>query len=135
MTMRTCGRVVPFGVAEMEVGTSMFIGSAALASQIARDTQPLECVFGAARGEHAFLGARCLFIPADAGDQAIETAFGEREFQSFCLACRRSRGWRQSRIDSLQRRTGFYPEIELPFLAVAITKRVHLRKFLAGVDV
>ena len=44
MTMRTCGRVVPFGVAEMEVGTSMFIGSATLASQIARDTQPLECV-------------------------------------------------------------------------------------------
>src|SRR2546423_10766061 len=46
MTMRTCGRVVPFGVAEMEVGTSMFIGSAALASQLVRDTQPLECVFG-----------------------------------------------------------------------------------------
>jgi len=46
MTIRTCGRVVPFGVAEMEVGTSMFIGSAALVSEIARDTQPLECVFG-----------------------------------------------------------------------------------------
>src|SRR5436305_15318955 len=38
-------------------------------------------------------------------------------------------------MDSLQRRTGLYPEIELPFLAVAIAKRVHLRKLLAGVDV
>src|SRR5436190_22615980 len=74
--------------------------------------------FGAARGEHAFLGAGCLFIPADAGDEAVEAVFGEREFQSFGLACRRSRGRRQSRIDSLQRRAGFYPEIELPFLAV-----------------
>src|SRR5256714_9973551 len=76
--------------------------------------------FGAPRREHAFLGARCLFIPADPGDQAVESIFGEREFQSFGLACRRSRGRRQSRIDSLPRRAGFYPEIELPFLAVAI---------------
>ncbi len=35
---------------------------------------------------------------------------------------------------ALQRRAGFDLQIELPFLAVAIAKRVHLRKFLAGID-
>jgi hypothetical protein len=61
--------------------------------------------------------------------------FGERELQSLGLARGGSRGRRQGRVDRLQRRARFDSEIELPFLAVAIAKRVHLREFLAGIDV
>src|SRR5216683_7196882 len=48
MTMRTCGRVVPFGVAESAVGRIMFMGSlnSMSGSEIAGDAQPLEGVFG-----------------------------------------------------------------------------------------
>src|SRR5580704_15868399 len=48
MTMRTCGRVVPSGVADVAVETIMFIGTLNSLSflEIARDTQPLESVFG-----------------------------------------------------------------------------------------
>src|ERR1700693_5248749 len=48
MTMRTCGRVVPFGVVDMVAGTIMFMGCAPLEcrSEIARDAQPFERVFG-----------------------------------------------------------------------------------------
>ena len=90
--------------------------------------------FGAARREHPFLGARRLLVAADAGDQAVEAVFGKCELQSLGLARGGSRGRRQRRIDRLDRRAGFDPEIEIPFLAVAIAKRVHLRKFLAGID-
>ena len=90
--------------------------------------------FGAARREHPLLGAGRFLVAADAGDQSVEAVFGERELQSFGLARRRSRGRRQGRIDGFDRRAGLDPEIELPFLAVAIAKRVHLRKFLAGID-
>ena len=91
--------------------------------------------FGAARREHPLLGAGGFLVAADAGDQAVKAIFGERELQPFGLARGRSRGRRQGGIDGLDRRAGLDPEIELPFLAVAIAKRVHLRKFLAGVDV
>src|SRR4051794_37627222 len=66
----------------------------------------------AARREHPFLGAGGFFITAYAGDQSIEAVFGERELQPFGLARGRSCRRRQGRIDRLQRRTGFYPEIE-----------------------
>src|SRR6188768_3170661 len=54
MTMRTCGRVVPFGievspfgVAETLAGRIMFIATLTpMSSEIAGDTQPLESVFG-----------------------------------------------------------------------------------------
>src|SRR4029077_6812567 len=48
MTMRTCGRVVPFGVDDMVAGTIMFMGCTPLEcrSEIARDAQPFERVFG-----------------------------------------------------------------------------------------
>src|SRR5580704_13043128 len=45
MTMRTCGRVVPFGVAESEWLTIMFM-TAPRVSEIAGDTKPLEGVLG-----------------------------------------------------------------------------------------
>src|SRR5260370_32253255 len=46
MTMRTCGRVVPFGV-DIAVGTIMFISTlTSIDSEIAGDAQPLKCVVG-----------------------------------------------------------------------------------------
>src|ERR1700751_2587687 len=45
MTMRTCGRVGPFGVAEGEGLTIMFM-TAPRISEIAGDTKPLEGVLG-----------------------------------------------------------------------------------------
>ena len=88
----------------------------------------------AARREHALLGARRLLVAADAGDQSVKTVFGERQLQSFGLARGGTRGRRQGRIDGVDRRAGLDPEIEIPFLAVAIAERIHLRKFLAGID-
>ena len=58
----------------------------------------------------------------------------ERELQPFGLARGGARGRRQGRIDGIDRRAGLDLEVELPFLAVAIAERIHLRKFLAGVD-
>src|SRR5665213_4450991 len=48
MTMLTCGRVVPLGVADSVVGTFMFIATLNLAvvSEITGDAQPLEGIFG-----------------------------------------------------------------------------------------
>src|SRR5258708_37958335 len=48
MTMRTCGRVVPFGVVDMLAGTIMFIGApnSFIRSEVAGDAQPLKSVFG-----------------------------------------------------------------------------------------
>src|SRR5436853_4667710 len=48
MTMRTCGRVVPFGVAEIEWLRIMFIATLAGQRflQVARDAKPLEGVLG-----------------------------------------------------------------------------------------
>src|SRR6185437_7083169 len=63
MTMRTCGRVVPFGVAETLAGRIMFIGAALLGnrSEIAGDAEPLEGIFGfvieRAAGAFRHLGA------------------------------------------------------------------------------
>ena len=91
--------------------------------------------FGAARREHALLGAGGLFIAPDAGDQSVEAVLGERELETFGLACGRARGGRQRRIDGVDRRTRLDQQIELPLLGVAVAKRVHLRKFLAGIDV
>ena len=90
--------------------------------------------FGAARREHALLGAGGFLVAANAGDQAVEAVFGERQLQPFGLARGGARGRRQGRIDGVDRRAGLDLEIELPFLAVAIAERVHLGKFLAGVD-
>ena len=90
--------------------------------------------FGAARREHALLGAGGFLVAADAGDQAVEAIFGQRHLQPFGLARRRARGRRQGRVDGLERRAGLDLQIELPFLAVAVAERIHLRKFLAGVD-
>src|SRR4029078_2486195 len=41
--------------------------------------------------------------------------------------------WR-GRADVVDRWAGLDLEVELPFLAEAIAERVHLRKFLAGID-
>src|SRR3984957_18729637 len=48
MTMRTWGRVVPFGVADIAAGTTvMFIATLnSFPSEVARDAQPLEGIFG-----------------------------------------------------------------------------------------
>src|SRR5271155_5044661 len=47
MTMRTCARVVPFGVAGMVAGTIMFMAVPIESrSEIAGAAQPLERVFG-----------------------------------------------------------------------------------------
>ena len=89
---------------------------------------------GAARRKHPFLGAGGFLVAANAGDQSVKTIFGERELQPVGLARGGSRRGRQGWIDGLQRRAGFDLQIELPFLAVAIAKRVHLGKFLAGID-
>ena len=91
--------------------------------------------FEPARREHALLGARGFFIAADAGDQAVETIFSQRPFESLGLAGGGTCCRRQRRIDRVDRRAGLDLEIELPLLAEAIAERIHLRKFLAGVDV
>jgi hypothetical protein len=39
-----------------------------------------------ARREHPLLGARRFLVAANAGEQAVEAVFGQRELQSFCLA-------------------------------------------------
>src|SRR4029077_1817685 len=63
MTMRTCGRVVPFGVADIAAGTTvMFIATLnSFPSEIAGDAQPLEGIFGfvieRAPGALRYLGA------------------------------------------------------------------------------
>src|SRR6266851_8552196 len=64
MTMRTCGRVVPLGVAEIaDLGRIMFIATltAKYGSEITGDTQPLERIFGfmieRAAGAFRHLGA------------------------------------------------------------------------------
>ena len=88
----------------------------------------------AARREHALFRARRLFVAADAGDQSVETVFGECELQSFGLARGGARSRRQRRIDGVDRRAGLDLEIEIPFPPVVIAERIHLRKFLAGVD-
>ena len=88
-----------------------------------------------ARREHPLLGAGGLFIAADAGDQAVETIFGQRPLKPFGLARSGACGRRQGRIDGVDRRAGLDLEIEIPFLAEAIAERIHLRKFFAGVDV
>ena len=90
--------------------------------------------FEAARREHALLGAGRLFVAANAGDQSVEAIFGQREFQPFGLARGGSRGRRERRVDAVNRRAGLDLEIELPFLAEAVAERIHLGKFLAGVD-
>jgi hypothetical protein len=90
--------------------------------------------FESARREHALLGAGRFLIAANAGDQAVKAIFGQRPLQPFGLARGGARGRRQGRIDRVDRRAGFDLEIKIPFLAVAIAERVHLRKFLAGVD-
>src|SRR5258708_22542841 len=48
MTMRTCGRVVPFGVVDMLAGTIMCSGApnSFIRSEVAGDAEPLESVFG-----------------------------------------------------------------------------------------
>src|SRR6516164_8523487 len=88
----------------------------------------------AARREDPLLGAGRLLVAADAGEQAVETVLGERELQSFGLARGRARRRRQGRVDGLDRRAGLDQEIELPFDRVAIAKRIHLGKLLAGID-
>src|SRR3984885_11579762 len=241
MTMRTCGRVVPFGVADGSAGIIMFMeGSTQYFLQITRNTQALEGVFGlvverapralrhlgvlkldqdffnargsridrkrdvgiaeraitlaafgeikrndrdvfalrigpyvgfgpmqdrvntqmrtrrrggvelvpefwrlvanvpsalsAARREHPLLGARGLFVAANAGDQSVEAVFGERTFEAFGLAGGRARRRGQGRIDGVDRWAGLDLQIEAPFLAEGVAKRIHLRKFLAGID-
>jgi hypothetical protein len=91
--------------------------------------------FESARREHALLGARRFLVAANAGDQAVKAIFGQRPFEPLGLARGGARGRRQGRIDGVDRRAGLNLEIELPFLAVAIAERIHLRKFLPGVDV
>jgi len=59
---------------------------------------------------------------------------GKRELESQGLARGRAGGGRQGRIDGLDRRARLDQEIELPFPGVAIAERIHLRKFLAGID-
>ncbi len=88
-----------------------------------------------ARREHPFLGAGRLLVAANAGEQAVESVFGQGELQSFGLACRRAGGRRQRRINRLDRRTGLDQEIEIPLDRVAIPEGVHLRKLLAGIHV
>src|SRR5262245_60742256 len=90
--------------------------------------------FGAAWGEYPLLRRRSFFIASDAGDQAVETMLGERELEAFGLARGRAGGRRQGRIDRLDRRTRLDHEVELPLLGVVFAERVHLRKFLAGID-
>src|ERR1700727_1797194 len=198
MTMRTCGRVVPLGVADRSIGMVMLMGgSTQYCSQIARSAEPLEGIFGlvverapralrhlrtfkldqdffdacggrvdrksdvgiaeraitlavfgeierddrdvfalgvgpdvglgpmqdrvnaqmrarrrrgielvpefrrlvanvpstlgAARREHPLLGARGLLVAANAGDQAVKTIFGQRQFQSLGFPRSRAR--------------------------------------------
>ena len=69
--------------------------------------------------EHALLGARRLFVAADAGDQSVEAVFGQRHLQAFGLARGRTRGRRQGRIDGIDRRAGLDAQIESPLLAVS----------------
>src|SRR5262245_36263028 len=89
---------------------------------------------GAARGEHPLLGAGRFLVAPDAGDQPIEAMLGERQLEPFGLARRRARRGRQGRVDRVERRTGLDQEIEIPLLRIAPAERVHLRKFLAGID-
>ena len=105
-----------------------------LVPELRRLVAHVPSAFEAARREHALLRARRLFVAADAGDQSVETVFRERHLQAFGLARGRARGRRQGRIDGIDRRAGLDAQVEIPFLAVVIAERVHLRKFLAGVD-
>ena len=68
----------------------------------------------AARREHPLLGAGGLLVAADAGDQAVEAVFGQRQLQPFGLARGGARGRRQGRIDGVDRRAGLDLQVEAP---------------------
>ena len=90
---------------------------------------------GSTGREHALLGARCLLIAPDAGEQPVEAMLRERELQSFGLPCSGTRGGRQRRIDGVDGRAVLDQKIQSPLFRVAVAKVVHLGKFLAGIDV
>ena len=106
-----------------------------LVPELGRLVLEVPAIVLAARAEVALLGARALLVAPDAGDQALEAVLGKRRVQAGGLARRRARRRRQGLVHLLDRRAGLDQQLEVPLLAEALAKRIHLLELLAGVDV
>src|SRR3546814_891017 len=116
--------------AEMGIRTEVRIE---LSPEFGGLTPDIPIVLRATRTENAFLCASAFFIPPDTGNDPVELLARDYGTKPGSLTGCRPRCWGQRRIHVLEGRTGSDHQAQIPFLRIAVAKRVHLGKFLSRI--